>query len=425
MSKVRFEIKNGVLTKVQCDRDVTRVVIPDGVEIIESYAFLFCSSPQEIQLPDSLRAIKSEAFGFWDQLKRVLLPESVEISPRAFDNCRNLQEIHFLPGKTLAENLIVECRTKAKSLTVSPDCRHLIAVDSLILSRDGKTLYHCDRYAEGTVRVPDGVETVARDAFMRCEKITRIFFPDSLRSIESGAVMYCSSLREVRLPKKMEYLGRYMFRDCYDLRSIILPEGISLLSYALFMDCENLRTVQFPSTLKIVEDAFSGCRNLEELVFPASVRVFRTGCLSEFHARRVVFQGPVLAMDPDDLELKQNAELVLDWFPFQQLKPERKWNVALGVLRRLKTGEEIGEETLRDACSWIRENVERVWEIQDLRIPLLQAGLISADAYDGILNSTLKEEKRDPEVIAMLLEYPERFFTPEEREKRMTERFAL
>ena len=53
-------IVNGVV--IDCNTDVTDVVIPDGVTVIGEHAFRYCESLKSITIPNSVTSINIEAF---------------------------------------------------------------------------------------------------------------------------------------------------------------------------------------------------------------------------------------------------------------------------------------------------------------------------------------------------------------------------
>lgn len=70
------------------------VVVPEGVEILSSYAFENLKSAQEIILPSTLKEIESSAFIYCTSLTEIQIPNSIErIGENAFLNCSNLQSI--------------------------------------------------------------------------------------------------------------------------------------------------------------------------------------------------------------------------------------------------------------------------------------------------------------------------------------------
>ena len=67
---------------------LTKVIIPEGVEKIDGNAFLYCDKLEEVKLPSTLKEIDEGAFAYCPNLKEVVVPKDTIIYPDAFDaNC--------------------------------------------------------------------------------------------------------------------------------------------------------------------------------------------------------------------------------------------------------------------------------------------------------------------------------------------------
>ena len=74
----------------------TSVEIPNGVEIIGSYAFEWCYSLKSVVIPDSVRTIGNFAFDDCDSLTSVVIGDSVRtIGYKAFAYCKKLTSIKY------------------------------------------------------------------------------------------------------------------------------------------------------------------------------------------------------------------------------------------------------------------------------------------------------------------------------------------
>lgn len=118
--------------------------IPEGTEIIGSYAFAENHSLKTIKIPDSVTTIKQGAFEGCTELTELEIPESViKIETRAFENCVSLRNI------TLPDGI-----TSIKSATFH-NCQDL------------------------TLTIPDSVTDIQPDAFSDCKNLKLIVEPDS------------------------------------------------------------------------------------------------------------------------------------------------------------------------------------------------------------------------------------------------------
>ena len=61
-----------------------------------------------------------------------------------------------------------------------------MAIDNVIYSKDGKTLFFC-ALDKTSVNILDGVTTIASNAFLKCYRLNSLVIPESVTTIESGA----------------------------------------------------------------------------------------------------------------------------------------------------------------------------------------------------------------------------------------------
>lgn len=79
-----------------------------------------------------------------------------------------------------------------------------------------------------SVVIPEGVETIGKNAFSGCVELTYAVFPSTLTSIGSSAFVFCKKLNNVEIPASVESIDNHAFRECTVLGSVkILADGIS------------------------------------------------------------------------------------------------------------------------------------------------------------------------------------------------------
>ena len=163
----------------------------------------------------------------------------------------------------------------------------------LIISEDGKTIIGCDKSYCGEIVIPEGIISIAPEAFIN-SSISKIILPHSLISINYRAFKNCTCLEEavlnegiefigpqsfegctslsiINLPHSINKIGRYcegyVFSGCISLKSIIIPEGIKEINNKTFSGCSNLQTITLPSTLESIDyGAFEGCLSLQKVI---------------------------------------------------------------------------------------------------------------------------------------------------------------
>ncbi len=87
------------------------VVIPDGVDVIESYAFRDCKNLASVSIPDSVTKIDLYAFSNCESLTSITIPEGVaEIRQSAFDGCTSLTTAYIPSTITLlSPDIFAKC----------------------------------------------------------------------------------------------------------------------------------------------------------------------------------------------------------------------------------------------------------------------------------------------------------------------------
>lgn len=167
------------------DSTITKVIIPEGVEKIGSYAFANLTALEEVVLPSTLEAID---YG-------------------AFYGCTSLQKITFSGKdnlKIINQNAFENC-----------DLRGTLELKSICVISDY--------------------------AFAGNQKLEKIKFSDTLISVGQYAFAACKKLSDVTLESKKLKYGAYAFTGCESLKefyvnSAVLPEG-------MFYECDVLEKV--------------------------------------------------------------------------------------------------------------------------------------------------------------------------------------
>lgn len=209
-----FGINDGVL--VRYDGPGGDVVIPDGVAVIGSQAFLNNTAITSVVIPDSVTTLERG---------------------HTFHGCTNLRRVRFGNG-----------------VTEIPEY----------------TFYECPSLTE--VVIPDSVTKIGVNAFNECTALERVDIPASVECIEEGAFADCSALREVVLYEGLTTIDRAAFIRCAALERIEIPASVTRIGNVAFMSCSSLGEVVFHDGLtEIGESAFQSCTALERVDIPASV----------------------------------------------------------------------------------------------------------------------------------------------------------
>lgn len=214
-------------------KSFTKVILSEGIEVLDSYSFEHNDYLTEIQLPHSLKTISTMAFQACTKLKALHIPENVS---------------------TIGTHLV--WNSGVEQITVDAANQTLQSVDGVLYSKDGKTLHAYPPKKEGAYTVLDGTEVIARAAFMNC-KVTALQFPASLRSLEYQAFSCCNQLTSVSFATGPAQIGSYVFQKCSTLTELIIPAGTNKLGGYLVAECTALKKLSLPGSItEISEKAF-------------------------------------------------------------------------------------------------------------------------------------------------------------------------
>ena len=247
---------------VHCDAYAEgAIVVPDGVKVIEDYAFRNCTNITSVSLPNTLDSIGYAAFLNCTKLESVDFGNHLKfIETGAFSNCLSLKEVALPASLRRINSIAFRYDTALTSVSLQEGieiigaeaflgCTKLSSfnlpesvnwIDNLALYQTGITtpVRNTKIFAlmpssyEGAYEIPDGTEWIATAAFYNCKKLTEISLPNSLDYIYASAFDDCSGLRNINCSNKVPWLGEDVFYnvDPTDV-ALHVPDSITAINY--------------------------------------------------------------------------------------------------------------------------------------------------------------------------------------------------
>ena len=223
---------------------VTSVVIPEGVEAINKYAFYNCTKLTNVTLPSTCKTIGTYAFADSVLLTNVNFDNVKVVGDYAFYNCKSLS-CEDIGGAKTSELYAVGnysfANTRFSSLTLTKlvrlgvasfsGCTKLTSVELGQRTRVGEKMFE----NTGLTSVTVYGDSIADEAFKGCE-----------------------NLKSVTIVNDITYLGVSAFQDCKVLNSVTFGGSVEEIGAGAFMNCKKLTSLELPNgAIKIRDDAFA------------------------------------------------------------------------------------------------------------------------------------------------------------------------
>ena len=297
---------------------VTKLVIPNGVPCIGSYAFYNCSDLTSVEIPNSVTSI-------WDD---------------AFYGCKNLKTVFNGSGLTFIAgssgygyvayyaNMIVNKYAGSVGDFIFTQEEGVYNLYKY-LGNDRELLlpenYKDSTYVIGasvfsgksrlnSVKIPNSVTSIGSEAFRGCSGLTSVVIPNSVTSIGSDAFRGCSGLTSVEIGNSVTSIGSDAFRGCSGLTSVVIPNSVTSIGNEAFMNCSGLTSVVIGNSVTSIGNAaFRDCSSLTSVEIPNSVTSIESSAFSCcFGLTSVVIGRGVTSIGSDAFYNCYNLRLVLN-----------------------------------------------------------------------------------------------------------------
>ena len=156
--------------KFRQNSTITDVLIPNTMNLIDSYMFSKCSNLESINIPGSVKTINEYAFSGCSKLQSITLQEGIiTIKDKAFSGCESLQSI-TIPESVTTLGGFDEC-TSLESVTIPESVTTLGGFYSSGLTN---------------VHIPGSVKTIEGAAFTYCENLSTVTFASTFSGCTFG-----------------------------------------------------------------------------------------------------------------------------------------------------------------------------------------------------------------------------------------------
>ena len=140
------------------------------------------------------------------------------------------------------------------------------------VTKIGEDAFFNDCVSLESVKIPDSVTEIGKNAFGYCIALPSVIIPNSVTKIGEYAFSKCKSLSSIKIPDSVTEIGRNAFAECKSLSSVESPNSVTKIDYDVFAECKSLSSVIIPNSVTKIEGwAFYKCKSLSSVVIPDSV----------------------------------------------------------------------------------------------------------------------------------------------------------
>lgn len=308
--------------------ELTEVVLPRTVEVIEDFAFTYCCGISNLVVPGNVWRVGTEAFfqithvqmafgggntfgaysknsvyrdslwysdetftrvvGAHRQLVNGYVPETViNIGNNAFAYCQKLETIS-LPNRLqqISEMAFYECRAltninvpSSVSYIGEQAFRNVMHVQYPNVGNRWSTDPNYGQTQGGEV-CSNGVlidslyypDTIRYRIMGAHRRLVHAIMPSAVNIVQAKAFSYCKHMKEVDFSNHLYNIGNSAFIECVQLRNVYLHDGVNRIEGNAFYQCKRLKSVHFGmGTLQIYSGTFLGCDSITDIYIGANI----------------------------------------------------------------------------------------------------------------------------------------------------------
>ncbi|MBR2876852.1 MAG: leucine-rich repeat domain-containing protein [Clostridia bacterium] len=277
--------------------DITNLVIPEGVSIIEPYTFLGCEQIKTVEFGPDVEEIGLYAFQNCVNLEKITCSPAVSIiRAGAFKGCSSLVEADFSEctistigyesfsgctslssvklhetlseiGDRAFEGTAVETielgknvnsfgkdvflgNEKVTAINVVDKNKEYSSQDGVLFNKDGNSLVYYPVAKAGSYELPQGVEEIREGAFKNSQVTEIVLSHDSALNTIRNNAFEGSALTAISLPDAVTVISSEVFKNAVNLKSVELGSSVTAINKSAFEGCKALTEINLPDSLK-------------------------------------------------------------------------------------------------------------------------------------------------------------------------------
>lgn len=250
--------------------DITEITIPGRIEVVTSYAFYDTDALKKVIIEDGVRIIEDNVFGGCDNLSEIQLPDSIEeIGDGAFRGTAYYKdERNWQNGLLIMSNCIVGIKPNSTEVNIDKNIKYIdlsifeeeALVEKITVDKDN-SYYSSDEH--GVLYNKDKTKLLSYPFML---KNTEYAVPETVKEINYIFSVYLESLTLHENVEKIEKVAILKLKDVYiETDSIIIGANCELCYSTI--DWSNPSAEElFNEYIELYNKAMQGTASDEELL---------------------------------------------------------------------------------------------------------------------------------------------------------------
>jgi hypothetical protein len=206
------------------------VALPEKVTVIGDMLFANCTSLRRVVIPEGLTLIDNSAFNSCYSLDSLIIPNSVtRIEDWAFALCKGLTYVEMSRGLTyVGRGAFGDC--SALNTVIIPDLSSWSMINFGDYNSNPLTTTKTLKINNEEIRdlvIPDDVTYIGDYAFRGCTNITSVTMGENVTKIGTSAFYGCKNCASITIGENVTSIGSWAFYGCSAMTSLTsLPRKV-------------------------------------------------------------------------------------------------------------------------------------------------------------------------------------------------------
>lgn len=221
------------------------------VRYIDSEAFLSCREISSVVIPEGIQRVGGRAFKGCFGLKKIKIPTTLNYFGVDAFQATGLEEVQIT-------NLASWCSIKFE---LSSGLDYLF---SNPLNNGACLILNGNKIVD--LKLPYDIESISNGAFNGCGGIRSVAFSENFSNLGSSVFRGCKELSSITFNKNITTIGSESFKNCVNIETVNIPDNVTSIYSSAFNGCIKLSTVYIGKNVnEISQSAFASCTNLKNV----------------------------------------------------------------------------------------------------------------------------------------------------------------